>query len=138
MIKRKKICMCIIFCIFCNICTFSGPNENEVYATSLESKNEVNKELNIENSASVMINNNYKIFQTNISKKGVCRLEIKNNTGPVTIKAYGKNIYNGSYELGTINDETKEVLNNNNKLYKTSKWIQVYPGQTLTISGSGV
>lgn len=133
--RKKVICLCITVFILCNICSVSSISAKEVSKSNSESK----KELLIENSASVTLDNDCRLFQTNISKSGYCRLEIRNNTKPVTITSYGKNLYNGSYQNGYIRSDTKEELKNgkNNK-YKTTKWIRVYPGQTLTISGSGV
>jgi hypothetical protein len=122
---KKIICICLTVFILCNLCSGSSIIAKE--------------ELLIENSAYVTLNNNCRVFQTNISKSGSCRLEIRNNKKPVTITSFGKNIYNGSYQNGYIRSDSKEELKStNNKKYKTTKWIRVYPGQTLTISGSGV
>ncbi len=133
--RKKVICLCITVFILCNICSVSSISAKEASKSNSESK----KELLIENSASVTLNNDCRLFNTNISKSGYCRLEVRNNTKPVTITSYGKNIYNGSYQNGYIRSDTKEELKNaKNKKYKTSKWMRVSPGQTLTISGSGV
>lgn len=132
--KRRAISLCLVIIILFNLCSIS-----DIKAEDVQISSDIDNILDIENFAYVTLNNSSGVYQTNISKEGLCRVEITNNTSPVTIKAYGKNIYSGGYESGYIRIDTKEKLKTEKKnKYMTSKWIRVYPGQTLTISGSGV
>lgn len=88
--------------------------------------------------ASVTLNNSIKLFNTNISKKGKCKISIKNNTSQVSIKSFSKNIFDGKYNNGYISLNSKEsLIDTHLKIYKTTKWMQVKPSQIFTISGKG-
>lgn len=122
---KNLICMCICICLVYNSVLAYAQNKSE--------------ESRVCNQAVIKLSDSYKFFQSNISKKGTCQISIQNNTSPVTIKTFNKNIYDGKYDNGYITFDSKDELTDKHlKHYKTTKWMEVQPGQTFTISGNGV
>lgn len=89
--------------------------------------------------STIDLNQQQRVYSTNISIAGECKILLSNPSEKFSIKTIGKNIFNGTYDNGYISSDTKQnLMANKDKRYKTSKWLFVYPGQKLIISGKGV